>query len=101
MTRRFRALLAASALVLAAACASSPNSQTGTDDGASQNWLEAAWHWMFPPEAPPPPSTTSSTSSSTSYTTSSTSLHPSPPSSSSTSASSAADCDGDSGGVPA
>jgi len=60
MTRRLRLLMAASAIALSAACASTPPADRGDDGaGAQENWLSAAWHWLFPPEpppmAPPPP----------------------------------------------
>ncbi|MBD3771863.1 MAG: hypothetical protein IE925_17195, partial [Rhodobacterales bacterium] len=52
---RARALLAASTLALAAACASTTQSSPASQDGTGENWLSAAWHWMFPPDVPAPP----------------------------------------------
>nr|WP_321359794.1 caspase family protein [uncultured Hyphomonas sp.] len=56
MDRRLKSLLASSTLALAVACASTPDSTSGQNDGAGGNWLQTAWHWVFPPDAPPPPS---------------------------------------------
>ena len=59
MKHRLRRLMASSALALVAACATTSGT-SGSDATAHENWLTAAWHWMFPPQphlppSPPPP----------------------------------------------
>ena len=54
MKLRLKAPMSSALLALTVACTSTPDSPSAPGEAAHENWLMAAWHWMFPP-APEPP----------------------------------------------